>query len=229
MRNSSFTAHNFVCLIYLYRFQLKPQTSLSEFLPSWYSGTFWESLRTHPAYERLLQARTDRTPDIDDPRLTRRLAHSLSSMSPGRMLNLWDFLPEGSLRGVPSYWVAGVQDEKFRGVTRRAVELLNAPVSAGSPNQAKSSGSHSTPVRIVRVAGANAVPVPKRPVSRVGSQVSSTMSCAIAVEVEAAGHAVHLERPLAILQLLVNLLWRSAEHGDSDGPSGGVGQGNSVR
>lgn len=172
--------------------------ALPDFLQVWYRGALWTSLREHPAFPRLLAARGARAVDVAD---MHRLATCLSSMSPGRMVNLWPYLSEGSLREVPSYWVTGSKDAKFQEISKKAAECLatKAPVEMLK----KSIGTQQHGLMIRGAAGVNGEladdPVGEDP-------GAGHVRSAVPVVVEGAGHAVHLERPLAVLQLLLKMV-----------------------
>ena len=78
------------------------------FLDAWYAHPIFGSLRTHPAFGRLLQARLK-----NDPRM---LATSLRLMGTGVQPSLW-----GELSGMkmPLLVLAGERDEKFRVIADR--------------------------------------------------------------------------------------------------------------
>jgi 2-succinyl-6-hydroxy-2,4-cyclohexadiene-1-carboxylate synthase len=87
---------------------------VAPFMEEWYRAPLWESLRANPGpFAAMLQRRAM----VD---LELAAAH-LERLSPGRMPSLWGDLPR--LR-VPTLFVAGSADEKYRAVLTRAANAV---------------------------------------------------------------------------------------------------------
>ncbi|MGA1845009.1 MAG: 2-succinyl-6-hydroxy-2,4-cyclohexadiene-1-carboxylate synthase [bacterium] len=81
---------------------------LAAFLDAWYAQPIFGSLRTHPAFDGLLQARLQNDPGM--------LATSLRRMGTGVQPSLWGELPGMK---IPLLVLAGERDEKFRIIADR--------------------------------------------------------------------------------------------------------------
>lgn len=82
---------------------------LEDFLDHWYAMALFSDLKQSPGYEQMLARR--REGDLPS------LARILEEMSPGVQPDLWPRL--GQLQ-VPSLWLAGARDQKYRALVKDA-------------------------------------------------------------------------------------------------------------
>ncbi|CAN4125211.1 unnamed protein product [Withania somnifera] len=97
---------------------------LEPFLDAWYSGDLWDSLRTHPHFNKILASRLQHC-DL------KSLGRVLSDLSVGRQPPLWEDLK--SCR-VPLQFIVGERDVKFKNIAQnmrnrvcQSKETMNAP------------------------------------------------------------------------------------------------------
>lgn len=77
---------------------------LDLFIETWYSGDMWESLRSHPQFDKIVAGRSKH----DD---VAALAKALSGLSTGRQPSLWEDLKHAKSRFL---LIVGERDEKFK-------------------------------------------------------------------------------------------------------------------
>lgn len=116
-------------------------TPLDEFLDWWYNQPLFASLRSHPAFGRVLEQRKLSTPA--------GLACSLRCMGTGVQPSMWESLPHLS---VPTVLLAGQRDEKFVRIGREMKSLLpTAPLcvigGAGHTIHVENEGAYVDVVR----------------------------------------------------------------------------------
>lgn len=152
------------------------QLGSERFISWWYDQPLWKTLKAHPGFDRMLQKRV-----LDHCGNEQGLALALKYGSTGRMQPLWGQLKSCYLSLL---LVAGQADSKFAGIKRRmAARLKQGSLAAagaveGSQPAGSSNGSSSKQ-----------------------QQRSSVISHQWA-ELPGVGHAVHVEAPLQLLELI---------------------------
>lgn len=82
---------------------------LVSFLETWYAGKLWNSLRDHPHFMKIVESRANHN-DVQ------ALAQSLSGLSIGRQISLWEDLKNCTK---PLLFVVGEKDTKFKDISRQ--------------------------------------------------------------------------------------------------------------
>ncbi|KAJ8564701.1 hypothetical protein K7X08_001161 [Anisodus acutangulus] len=89
-------------------------SGLEPFLDAWYSGDLWNSLRTHPHFNKILASRLQHC-DL------KNLGRVLSDLSVGRQPPLWEDLKRCR---VPLQFIVGEKDVKFKNIAQKMCDTM---------------------------------------------------------------------------------------------------------
>ncbi|XP_049363348.1 protein PHYLLO, chloroplastic isoform X2 [Solanum verrucosum] len=89
-------------------------SGLEPFLDAWYSGELWNSLRTHPHFNKILASRLQHC-DL------KNLGRVLADLSVGRQPPLWEDLKSCK---VPLQFIVGEKDVKFKNIAQKMRDTM---------------------------------------------------------------------------------------------------------
>ena len=139
------------------------------------------------------------------------LAAVLSAASPGRQEPLWDRLNQLQ---APTLFVAGAEDAKFVAIAYKMAAKLDTPAATNQHETTPNSHTESARTEGTRTGHSQEGPaelptVERQPVGRlIGDGDSNGKSVKVEV-ITSCGHAVHVERPEALVPLLRRLIFGS--------------------